>query len=214
MWPPQNYKVCSKITCTELVCERCAIYRGKNSTSLESLFFSVSIERTRYVIGKIVVELLQFEWEVFENRLQTTRVLRKTCVCGWYATYRTFGYIVEKLVHFHVDRVLVQRNRWNSCRTTDECVKHPPNGVMIGMCWQYVSPWQQRQSNGLLCSIVFDVAWRLWRCSMKWMACMEMLCSLNEQFFGGTVNLKKAASWPFSIWKPWKEMFLGNTDQY
>ncbi len=32
-------------------------------------------------------------------------------------------------------------------------------------------------------------------------ACMEMLCSLGEQFFGGTVNLKKAASRPGGICK-------------
>ncbi len=48
---------------------------GKNSTSLESLFFYMSIERLRSVIGKIVVELQLFEWNKFADRLQAKRTL-------------------------------------------------------------------------------------------------------------------------------------------
>ncbi len=40
---------------------------GKSSTSLESMFFSSSIEHSRNVIGKIVVELQLYKWELFEN---------------------------------------------------------------------------------------------------------------------------------------------------
>ncbi len=48
---------------------------GKNCTSLESLFFSASIERSQSVISKIVIELQLFEWNKLADRLQAKRTL-------------------------------------------------------------------------------------------------------------------------------------------
>ncbi len=60
------------------------------STSLKNLFISTSIECSRSVIGKIVIELTAVWMRGVRKSLQTICVLRKTYLCDQCTTFRTF----------------------------------------------------------------------------------------------------------------------------